>query len=79
MRVWSSLILNEFIDYLPAALALFLEQAKVYARSCFHLGIPVWRQRKGLTTMRARLLWAMMMPYGFALHLYDKYRRSRNA
>lgn len=79
MRVWSSFILNEFIDYLPSALGLFLQQAKVYSRSCFHLGIPVWRQLKALRTMRTRLLWAITAPYGYALYLYDKSRKSRRA
>jgi glycosyltransferase involved in cell wall biosynthesis len=64
--------------YWQSSLQLFLSYATAYSRSCFHSGIPIYQQASMLHIVAARFLWAIMLPKGFALYLFDKYRKIKN-
>jgi glycosyltransferase involved in cell wall biosynthesis len=75
MRLWSLLILNDFIDYYASAPEFFSQMATVYTRSCFHLGISTSEQRRILKTDLAKSLWFRAAWRGLILFLYDKIKR----
>jgi glycosyltransferase involved in cell wall biosynthesis len=64
-------VLNGQIDWLSYAPEEFLRSAMHFSRFSLHCGVSVRKQAASLTNFRARALWALMLPAGFAAHLRD--------
>ena len=69
-------VLNDFSPiYITCGTSLMLDYAKIYVRSSAHLKLSPLSQVKALKKATARMLWALMFPKGFALYMYDKWRK----
>jgi glycosyltransferase involved in cell wall biosynthesis len=68
---------DDLITYWKYSLPLFIDYATAYSRSCFHSKLPVWQQFERLNNMFAKVLWAIMLPKGYCLYHYDKYRNAK--
>ena len=66
------LVLTEDIRWLPHHPTAFVRAAGNLVRGQLHLGVPVHRQPRPLTTWRARLLWAACLPCGWVLYRRDR-------
>lgn len=64
--LWHRTILNEEIDWLRFAPLEFLRSAAHYSRFSLHAGVPPREQLRRLANARARLLWAALLPVGWA-------------
>ena len=70
------LVLTEDIRWLPHHPTAFVRAAGNLVRGQLHLGVPVHRQPRPLTTWRARLLWAACLPCGWVLYRRDRARQA---
>ncbi|MEV6848908.1 glycosyltransferase [Actinoplanes sp. NPDC051411] len=68
------LVLTEDIRWFRHHPTTFVRTAGNLVRGQFHLGVPVHRQPRPLTTWRARLLWATCLPCGWVLYRRDRVR-----
>jgi glycosyltransferase involved in cell wall biosynthesis len=64
-------VLNDDIAWLPHDPVTFARSAAHLARALFHQRVSPWRQPRRLRTWRARALWAVAMPLGWALYRRD--------
>jgi len=66
------LVLTEDIRWFRHHPTAFVRAAGNLVRGQLHLGVPVRRQPRPLTTWRARLLWAACVPIGWVLYRRDR-------
>lgn len=70
------IILNEQIDYLPDAPTAFLRSAVHYVRFSLHSGTPLAQQFHSLKNRKARALYVLALPAGYAAYWRDRRRLS---
>lgn len=66
------LVLTEDIRWLPRHPMAFVRAAGNLVRGQLHLGVSLHGQLRQLTNWRARLLWATLLPCGWALYRRDR-------
>ncbi len=74
-RMRHLVVLNEERDFFRVAPLEFLRSAGLYARYCFHLGLPAAAQVREIRHARERALWLLMLPLGLAVYLSDRRRK----
>ena len=68
-------VLNQDMVWFKIVPGEFLRAAGNYTRYAFHTGCSIGKQVGGLTNIRARLLWLLMLPVGYMFYLRDHSRR----
>jgi Glycosyl transferase family 2 len=71
LALWHQSVLNDHIGWFSCLPEHFLRSAAHFSRFSFHLGIGIRRQAASLTNFHAKVLWALMLPVGIAVHRRD--------
>ncbi|HTV53512.1 MAG TPA: glycosyltransferase [Terriglobia bacterium] len=71
LALWHQSVLNDHIEWFSCLPEHFLRSAAHFSRFSFHLGIGMRRQAASLTNFHAKVLWALMLPLGLAVHRRD--------
>ena len=65
-------VLNNDLAWFTTVPTEFLRIGGNYTRYAYHAGKGIAQQVHGLTSLPARILWLLMFPVGFCLHLRDR-------
>lgn len=71
VSVLHSVRLNEQLDWFFRAPFFYSKSAVHYSRFCFHRGLGLIAQVRELKSIWARLLWGILLPFGYFTYLRD--------
>lgn len=71
-QMYNLTVLNEEIDWLRFAPLNFLHSAFNYIRFSFHQGTSIINQFKDIDPAAGKLLWLIMLPFGYWIYLIDR-------